>query len=58
MKLFGQLFRQIELLTNIIEGKVLDKKGRGRTKKSNLEDMYRDMRRAVLDRREWLYFSN
>ena len=31
--------RHNEVLTNIIEGKVLDKRGRGRTKKSYLEDI-------------------
>ena len=40
VKFICHLLRHNEFLTNIIEGKVLGKRGRGRTKKSYLEDIY------------------
>ena len=55
-------FRHYEFVTNIIEVKVLCKRGRGRSNKPYLEDIrhfiqiskYSCMEGAVLDRKEWL----
>ena len=55
MKFNGHRLRDNEFMTNIIEGKVLDKRGRGRTNKSYLEDIkLRDMKIAALERKMWL----
>ena len=40
VKFIGHLIRHNEFLTDSIEGKVLDKRGRGRTTKSYPEDIY------------------
>ena len=54
--------RNNEFLTNIIEVKVLGKRGRGRSKKLYFEDIkhciqigrYHNMKGAALDRKKWL----
>ena len=65
VKFIAHILRHNQFVTNIIQGKVLAKRGRGRPKKQYFECInhrrqickYSDMKGAALDMREWLYLE-
>ena len=62
-KFIGHVLRHNTFIINILEGKVLGKKGRGRPRKKYLEDIekrmgcvnYSELKRTAGDRTEWLH---
>lgn len=63
IKFIGHVIRHNTFFVNILEGKVLGKKGRGRPRTKYLEDIkkrigcdnYMELKRTANDRREWLH---
>lgn len=54
VKLVGHLLRHNEFITNIIEGRVLGRRPRGRPWKSYFDDI-QQLKRAATDRHDWLH---